>query len=152
MWLTMPTHEWVPDGFPMGSVLYYASSFWPYRRLPNILFLHYDDLSDGLDQEMRRLSAFLGISIDEKIFPSLVRAATFDAMKSDGAVNAPGAHLGEWRDANAFFKSARRGEWKNVLSAENLALYDRVASGRLDPALRRWLEGGREAAGDPREI
>ena len=152
MWLTMPTLEWVPDGFPMGSVFYYASSFWPYRKLPNILFLHYDDLSDGLEQEMRRLSAFMGIPIDEKIFPSLVNAATFDAMKHDGTANAPGAHLDEWRDANAFFKSARRGEWKTVLSADNLALYDRIAGERLDPTLRRWLEGGRAVTGDPREI
>jgi hypothetical protein len=152
MWLTMPTHEWVPDGFPMGSVLYYASSFWPYRKLPNILLLHYDDLSDRIEEEMRRLSAFLGIPIDEKVFPYLVSAASFDAMKDDGAANAPGAHLGEWRDANAFFKSARRGEWKKVLSAENLELYNRIAGERLDPVLRRWLEGGRAAAGDPKEI
>jgi aryl sulfotransferase len=152
MWLTMPTHEWVPDGFPMGSVLYYASTFWPYRKLSNIHFLHYDDLSDRLEEEMRRLSHFLGIAIDEHVFPSLVRAATFAEMKHEGAANAPGAHLGEWRDANAFFKSARRGEWKSVLSAENLALYDRIANERLDPTLRRWLEGGRAATGDPKQI
>jgi aryl sulfotransferase len=152
MWLTTPTFPWVPDGFPMGSVLYYASSFWPYRRLPNILFLHYADLSDRLDEEMRRLSSFLGIPIDETVFPSLVRAASFEAMRGEGEANAPGAHLGEWRDASAFFKSARRGEWKSVLNAENLALYDRIATERLDPTLRRWLENGRTATGDPREI
>jgi aryl sulfotransferase len=100
---------------------------------------------------MRRLSSFLAIPVDEKIFPSLVQAATFGAMKTEGA-NAPGAHLGEWRDPKAFFKSARRGEWKNVLSAENLALYDSIAAERLDPQLRRWLEGGRKATGDPKEV
>ena len=152
MWLTMPTHPWVPDGFPMGSVLYYASSFWPYRRLPNIFFLHYVDLCDRLDEEMRRLSHFLGIPIDENLFPSLVHAATFGAMKGEGDKNAPGAHLGEWRDASAFFKSARRDEWKTVLSPENLALYDRIATERLDPVLRRWLENGRTASGDPRAL
>lgn len=152
MWLTTPTHEWVPDGFPMGSVLYYASSFWPYRKLPNIHFLHYADLSDRLDEEMRRLSQFLHIPVDEEVFPSLVKAASFGAMKEEGGANAPGAHLGEWRDAGSFFKCARRGEWKDVLSAENLALYDRIASERLDPQLRRWLELGRLATGDPREV
>jgi hypothetical protein len=152
MWLTMPTHDWVPDGFPMGSVLYYASSFWPYRRLPNIFFLHYDDLLDRLGEEMRRLSQFLNIPVDERVFPSLVQAASFDAMRKHGADNAPGAHLGEWRDANAFFKSARHKEWKSVLSAENLALYDRVANERLDPVLRLWLEGGRTKTGDPKGI
>src|SRR5262249_317379 len=99
MWLTMPTHEGVPDGVPLVSVLYYAWSFWPYRKLPNIFFLHYDDLSDRLEEEMRRLSNFLGIAVDVRVFPSLVHAATFAEMKNDGAANAPGAHLGEWRDA-----------------------------------------------------
>jgi len=136
----------------MGSVLYYASSFWPYRKLPNIFFLHYADLCDRLDEEMRRLSHFLGIPIDESLFPSLMRVATFGAMKGEGGENAPGAHLGEWRDANAFFKSARRDEWKTVLSPENLALYDRIATERLDPVLRRWLENGRTASGDPRAL
>jgi hypothetical protein len=152
MWMTMPTHEWVPDGFPMGSVLYYASSFWPYRKLPNVLFLHYADLSDRLDEEMRRLARLLHIPIDEAVFPSLVRAAAFGVMKEDGAANAPGAHLGEWRDANEFFKSARRGEWKTVLNEENLALYDRIAAERLDPMLRLWLEKGRGATGDPGDL
>ena len=152
MWLTMPTHPWVPDGFPMGSVLYYASSFWPYRRLPNIHFLHYVDLSERLAEEMKRLSQFLGIAINDNVFPSLVEAASFHAMKEKGEANAPGAHLGEWRNASEFFKSARRGQWKEILSAENLALYEQAASERLDPQLRLWLEKGRAAAGDPREL
>ncbi len=152
MWMTVPTQPWVPDGFPMGSVLYYASSFWPYRKLPNILFIHYDDLSDRLEEEMRSLSRFLKIPIDGRIFPSLVEAAKFETMRQDGRENAPGAHVGEWRDADAFFKKARRGEWRTVLNLENQALYERTASERLDPILRKWLEGGRAVAGDPRDV
>ncbi len=152
MALTVPAQPWMQDGFPMGSVMYHVSSFWPYRKLPNILFLHYADLSDRLDEEMRRLSAFLDVPIDTKVFPSLVEAARFASMKKAGAENAPGAHLGEWRDANAFFKSARRNAWKAVLSDDNKALYERAAAERLDPALRKWLEGGRAVAGDPRMI
>jgi hypothetical protein len=152
MWLTLPTHDWVPDGFPMGSVFYYASSFWPYRALPNILFIHYDDLSARLDEEMQRISNFLGIPIDDRIFPSLVDAARFGAMRKSGAQNAPGAHFGEWRDPDAFFKKARHGEWRTVLTPESLELYDRIAGERLDPVLRNWLEHGRSATGDPRDV
>jgi hypothetical protein len=42
-------------------------------------------------------------------------------------------------------------EWRSALSAESQALYEQVARERLDPALRAWLEGGRAAAGDPRQ-
>lgn len=143
MWITAGPQPWVWDGFPLGSVLYLADSFWQHRDLPNIHFLHYADLTRDLDGEMRRLSAALGIPVDEAKWPSLVNAARFETMKANAAANAPGAHLGEWSDSSAFFRKARSGEWRGVLSAENQALYEKVASERLSPALRTWLEDGR---------
>jgi len=63
---------------------------------------------------------------------------------------APGAHFNEWRNNQDFFRSARRGEWRDLLSAKSVALYERLAAERLGPRLKAWLEGGRAAAGDPR--
>jgi hypothetical protein len=133
------------DGFLWGSVGYYVRSFWPHRRAPNIHFMHYADLTADLDGEMRRLSAFLGSAVDESGWPSLVQAATFAAMKEDADGAAPGAHRGEWRDNAAFFRSARMGEWRSVLSPENQALYEKLSAERLAPELNAWLEGGRAA-------
>jgi hypothetical protein len=149
VWMTTPEMPWMEDGFPWGSIFYYMRSFWKFRHLNNIAFLHYANLSDNLDAEMRRLSAILGIPIDEAKWPSLVAASCFDAMKTIGEETAPGAHLGEWRDANAFFKMARRGQWRDTLSPANQALYDKLSAERLDPRLKAWLEGGRQAA-DPK--
>ena len=148
MWLTIPHAPWMEDGFMWGSVGYYVRSFWPHRRRPNVHFTHYADLTADLDGEMRRLSAFLGVAVDEAVWPSLVQAASFAAMKEGADGAAPGAHLGEWRDNAAFFRSARMGEWRDVLSAENLALYEKLSAERLPPELKAWLEGGR-AAFDP---
>jgi hypothetical protein len=64
---------------------------------------------------------------------------------------APGAHFGEWRSNTDFFRSARRGAWRDVLSAESLGQYERVATERLGPRLKAWLEGGRALGGDPKE-
>ena len=113
--------------------------------------MHYADLMSDLGGEMRRLSAFLGIPVDETVWPRLVEAATFGAMKAHADEAAPGAHLGEWRSNDDFFRRARMGEWRSVLSAANLALYDKVYGQRLEPALKRWLEIGR-AAGDPKAL
>ncbi|MGD9540500.1 sulfotransferase domain-containing protein [Methylocystis sp.] len=146
IWLTTPEMPWMEDGFPWGSAFYFMRSFWKFRTLNNIAFLHYADLCDDLDKEMRQLSAFLGIPIDEAIWPSLVAAGRFDAMKTIGEEVAPGAHLGEWSDANAFFKMARRGQWRDALSPANLALYEKLSAERLDPNLKAWLEGGARAA------
>lgn len=151
MWIGAGPQPWVWDGFPIGSVLYLTDTFWRHRDLPNIHFLHYADLLRDLDGEMRRLSKTLEIPIDEAKWPALVNAAGFESMKADAAANAPGAHLGEWSDSNAFFRKARSGEWRDVLDTESLALYEKVASERLTPALRAWLEGGR-AAFDPQAV
>jgi len=142
MWISAGPQPWVWDGFPIGSVLYLSDTYWRHRDLPNIHFLHYADLTRDLDGEMRRLSDTLGIPLDEAKFPSLVNAARFDTMKANAARNAPGAHLGEWADNTSFFRKARSGEWRDVLSPANQALYEKIASERLSPELKHWLENG----------
>jgi hypothetical protein len=150
-WLTVGAHPWMQDGFPFGSVLQLSQTYWAFRRLPNLFFLHYRDLSADLDAEMRRLAAFLEVEVDESRWPALVEAARFESMKGRADEVAPGAHLGEWRSNADFFRSARMAEWRTVLSPESQALYERVSRERLGLSLKAWLEGGRAAAGDPRE-
>jgi hypothetical protein len=151
LFLTVGSQPWERDGFPVGSVMDLTATYWRFRTLPNLLFLHYADLTADLDTEMRRLSAFLGVPVDEARWPALVEAATFAAMRRGADDNAPGAHLGEWSSNRDFFRRGRMAEWQSALSTESLALYDQAARERLDPALRAWLEGGRAAAGDPRQ-
>jgi hypothetical protein len=151
VWLTTGAMEGTEDGFPMGSVMTLATTYWRFRHLPNLHFLHYADLCDDLDGEMRRLAAFLRVRVDEARWPALREAASFESMRERADETAPGAHFNEWRSNADFFRSGRRGAWRDVLSAENQALYEGVAAERLGPRLKAWLEGGRAAAGDPRE-
>ena len=44
--------------------------------------------------------------------------------------------------AERFFFKGTNGRWRDVLTAEDLELYERAAS-ELDPELRNWLENGR---------
>ncbi len=151
IWATVGQQPWMSDGFPANSVLYLSNTYWQYRHLPNIVFLHYADLTADLDGEMRRLAAALGIAVDEARWPALVAAASFAAMKEKASDNAPGAHLGEWSSDRDFFRKARKGEWRDVLSVENKALYESRAGELLEPALKAWLERGR-AAVDPKAV
>jgi len=143
LWLTLGEQPWMHDGFPFGSVLDLTRTYWDFRRLPNLIFLHYADLTLRLDEEMRRLSAFLGISVDDAKWPRLVEAATFQSMKEKAVDVAPGAHLGEWKEPSDFFRMARMGQWRDVLTTENQKLYERLTRERLDPELKTWLERGR---------
>jgi hypothetical protein len=142
--------EGMEDGFPMGSVMSFTQTYWARRDAPNLHFLHYADLSADLDGEMRGLARFLGVPVDERLWPALVAAASFEAMRGRADELAPGAHFGEWRSNEGFFRSARRGAWRDVLNAASCALYEQVATERLGPRLKAWLEGGRALGGDPK--
>jgi len=145
LWLTLGDQPWMRDGFPVGSVLDLTQTYWEFRHLPNLTFLHYGDLTKRLDEEMRRLSTFLEIPVDEAKWPTLVRAASFESMKRRADDVAPGAHLGEWKKPTDFFRKGRVGQWREVLTKENQELYERISSERLEPELKNWLEHGRDA-------
>ena len=148
VWLEVGSFEWEQDGFPFWSHFSHANSFWEHRHLPNLYFLHYADLQADLDGEMRRLSEFLGIDVDESRWPSLVQAATFDAVKARPEQFAPEADIGIWKDNAKFFNKGTSGQWRGALSAESLALYEKVKAERMSAQLGDWLERGSAACGD----
>jgi hypothetical protein len=147
LWATTGNQPWAYDGAPFGlPMLYMVESYWRFRHLPNLLFLHYADLTRDLDGEMRRVAAFLDIAVDEAEWPALVAAASFAGMKDKAQETAPDADLGEWSNSGDFFRAARMEAWRNGLSAENQALYETVNAERVDPEMKAWAEQGRGAA------
>jgi aryl sulfotransferase len=124
-------------------------TWWAERMRPNLLLVHYADLKADLDGEMRRISAFLDIPVDEAIWPSLVEAADFESMKAAGADLMPGAEMSFEGGHKTFLNKGTNGRWQTELTAGDLALYQRRVETELSPALARWLEQGRRSAGDP---
>jgi aryl sulfotransferase len=143
-WITRASFPWESDGWPYWSHHYHAASFWPYRRLPNLLAVHYNDLLADLEGQMRRVAGFLDIAVAEEEWPALVAAARFDAMRA-AAIREEGEGDRSNTDlkggAATFFYQGTNGRWRDVLSQEDLALYEQAAA-RLDRSLVGWLEGG----------
>ncbi len=125
-------------------------SFWAERAAPNLLLVHYNDLKADLAGEMKRIAAFLGIATPDHLWPGLVEAATFDAMKRDGGILLSGLARGFQDGHETFLHSGANDRWRGVLTKEDLASYDQAARAQLPPNLARWLEAGRRGAGDPR--
>jgi aryl sulfotransferase len=151
--MTRASFPWESDGWPYWSHHYHAASFWPYRRLPNLLAVHYNDLLADLEGEMRRVARFLEIAVPEEEWPARVEAARFKSMREEAireeAERAQPDAPKIWKDgAASFFFKGTNGRWRDVLSPDDLALYEPAAA-VLDPELRAWLEGGALAAGVP---
>jgi hypothetical protein len=127
------------DSLP--GVLWHLSDAWARRHAPNVVLVHFDDLSADLDGEMRRVADVLGFDVPADVWPELVAAATFDRMRANAELLAPDA-AGVLKDRGAFFRSGRSGQGRDLLSADQVARY-RDRSARLAPPdLLRWLHRG----------
>ena len=147
-WFTRGAQPQWHDGYPDLSFVDFVMSYWRVRRRENLLLVHYNDLKADLDGEMRRIAAFLGIETPAALWPQLVEAASFAAMKREGdIILGPLGALFEGGSDRFLFKGSN-GRWKDELSADDLALADKLVE-RFPPGLRRWVQNGRRVAGDP---
>jgi aryl sulfotransferase len=147
-------HYWIdaPGEHTAGGFIALEQTYWSQRRAENVLLVHYNDLKADLDGEMRRISAFLDIPVDEAIWPSLVEAATFEAMKRDGDTVLAGMERGFEGGHRSFLHKATNGRWQGAVDPEDLACWREMLETALSPNLIAWLEGGRAVAGDPRDV
>ncbi|MBP6014145.1 MAG: sulfotransferase domain-containing protein [Alphaproteobacteria bacterium] len=150
LWITTPVVPGQTEGIPGPSFFDLEVGYWAERHRANVLLVHYNDLKADLDGEMRRISSFLDIPIDESVWPSLVGAANFEAMQAAGEDLMPQAKTLFSEGTRRFFNKGTNGRWRNVFTESDLALYDAKAREKFSPGLAAWLEGGRHAAGDPR--
>lgn len=140
------------DGSPFLSFFDFERTYWDARHHSNLLMVHYRDLKADLDGEMRRIADFLGIAVDEDIWPSLVKAATFEEMRRQGNTLAPRVMKMFSGGPADFFQKGENDRWRGVLDDTDLAAYEQKIETRLTPACARWLRSGRRNTGDPRQM
>ena len=104
--------------------------------------MHYSDLLGNLEGEIRRVARFLEIDVPEEAWPVIAHNCSFAQMKAKGEWFAPLGGAPFKGGAQSFFHKGTNGRWKDILSAEELALYDAAAMRELTPECRRWLEVG----------
>lgn len=143
-WIGRSWFPWEKEGYPFWGNLHHTQTWWNYRHLPNILFVHYHDLKADLAGEIGRIAAFLAISLAADALPPLLAATSLEAMRErEGRLN---EGMNGWKEgAKTFFFKGTNGRWQDLLSAEELALYAEKAAQVLTPECRTWLEQGRSA-------
>jgi len=144
-----PLHEWLvawieatPDPREyldsLPGAMWHLSDAWARRHEPNIVLVRFEDLSSDLDAEMRRLAGLLGIDVDERAWPGLVRAAGFEAMRARSDELAP-APAGVIKDRRAFFRRGEPGAGREVLTEDEIACYHARAAELAPADLLTWL-------------
>jgi aryl sulfotransferase len=149
VWMTEGPNARLANDFPAQRYFDIKKSYWAERTRSNLLMVHYNDLLTDLGGQMRRIALFLDIAVREEVWPGLVEAAGFNFMRAHGATLLPRAAQG-WDDgAERFLHHGTSGRWHEVLTTEEVAIYEARAKRELSPNLARWLERGSAVAGDP---
>ncbi len=145
-WITRGSFAWDSEGYPFWSNLRHAQTWWNYRHLPNILFVHYNDLLADLEGEIARVAAFLGIAVAPETVHAIAGLVGFDSMKRDAERLVPGRGTRFRGGPTTFIFKGTNGRWREALGDEDLALYPAAVARELTPDFAEWLEkGGRVA-------
>ena len=141
-------HEWLLGdadhiGDPACGFWHMENSYWAARQERDVLLVHYADLKADLEREMRRIAEFLEIRIEERLWPDLIQAATFESMKSKAAELMPTAGAIWQGGGDTFLHKGINGRWRDVYDAADLALYDAKVREAFSGDLARWIEFGR---------
>ena len=131
----------------LASVLHHLDTGWRRRREPNVALFHYADFKADLAGELLRLAQVLGIPCSPERARELAAEASLARMRERGPDVAPNASRGIWKDVRGFFRTGGTGEWRERLSAADLAAYDARVAQLVGPDLAAWAHGGRLASG-----
>ena len=135
--------EWLEkDGYPWWSLWENIRTWWEIRELPNVMLIHFQNLRNDLSSEMREISDFLDIQIDESRWDTLVEHCTFDYMKKNAELVAPlGGSVWEG-GGKTFIHKGTNGRWRDTLTEEDVANYERAAIEQLGEDCAHWLTTG----------
>lgn len=135
--------EWLYwDGYPWWPYWENVRTWWEARALPNVLLVHFANLRADLDGEMRRISKFLDIPVEEARWPTIVEHCTFEYMKDHAQYVAPlGGSL--WDGGGAtFINKGTNGRWAELLTETDVRAYEKRARAELGADCARWLATG----------
>lgn len=136
-----------PEGFdgdmmPLAHILRHYQAAKALADRPNVSLFHYADMKRDLAGTFARLSALLGTGHSQAVMQRLVKTATFDNMKTNAERYAPSGGKGFFRSDAGFFHSGASGQWRSILTDDEVAAYDAVMRAHLTPKDRAWLENG----------
>ncbi|MEM9035949.1 MAG: sulfotransferase domain-containing protein [Actinomycetota bacterium] len=118
----------------------HLTSWWARRNRPNVLLLHYADMTEDLGREMRRLADFLDIEVPVASWDSAIERSTLEAMRESARSEGTAGAFTQGPDS--FFYRGGLGRGAQLLTDDQLRRVDEAGRATLDAEAHAWLEGG----------
>ncbi|MEY2426856.1 MAG: hypothetical protein QOI61_2428, partial [Actinomycetota bacterium] len=137
--------RWIEDATGddgLGGMVNHIKSYWDHRDDPNVVLLHYDDLQRDLVGQMAYLAQRLGIERSRARLEELAPAASFAEMKATAPRTAPNGDQTFWKDTGDFFHLGKSGQWRDLMSEDEVPRYEAALAQFASSELGSWLEHG----------
>lgn len=148
----LPLHPWLIEWIEqkvdprdsldsLPGVLWHLTDAWQRQGAQDVVLVHYDDLIQDLEAEMRRIAERLGIVVPEDIWPALVKSASFPQMQAKANFLMPDPS-GILKSSAAFFRRGTSGAGAETLTRQEVARYYQRASELASSDVLAWLHRG----------
>jgi aryl sulfotransferase len=141
-WTSAGWFDWESEGYPFWSNLRHVQTWWNYRHLPNILFVHYNALLANMPAEIERIADYLEIELTKSMRDDIAELVSFSSMKRDAEEINPGAHGVFKGGPGTFINKGTNGRWREILKGDDLDLYHAATRRELSGDAQEWLETG----------
>jgi aryl sulfotransferase len=131
------------DGYPWWPYWEHVLSWWEIQDLPNVKLLHFSNLKKDMPGEIRQIAAVLDITINEKDWDAILEHCSFNYMKAHSAECVPFGGEIFVGGAKSFMHKGINGRWKDMLPADDIERYERIAEEKLGSECANWLSTGR---------
>lgn len=131
--------RWLADEDQFFHII---ATYWERRPQSNMLFVHYNDLKADLSTEMLRIADFLDIQVATALWDGVVDRCTFEYMRENPNLLGPLDIMFEGGTKGFLFKGTN-GRWREVLTNDEVARYEKRAKECLPIEAIDWLEHGR---------
>lgn len=149
-WISRGWFDWESEGYPFWGNLHHIQTYWEFRHLSNLHFLHYADMLADLEATIRRIAAWIDHPANEADVARVAAEVNFASMKRkaiDADASAAPDEPQFFAGGNAaFIHKGTNGRWRDVLTDDDLALYEAAKERVLSPDCAAWLERGGEVS------
>ncbi len=131
--------RWIETGEPYWPFWEHLQSWLKVRDLPNLLLVHYANLTKNKPQEVLRIANFLNLKIDSDKMEVILHQSSLEYMKKNWQKFQPSNFK-----AKTFLGKGETGGWKKVLTPERVINYENLAVQKLGNEFASWMQNGGE--------
>eukprot|EP00612_Vaucheria_litorea_P008333 CAMPEP_0171471274 /NCGR_PEP_ID=MMETSP0946-20130122/609_1 /TAXON_ID=109269 /ORGANISM="Vaucheria litorea, Strain CCMP2940" /LENGTH=349 /DNA_ID=CAMNT_0012000737 /DNA_START=153 /DNA_END=1198 /DNA_ORIENTATION=- len=128
------------DCEPYWSMWDMVSTWWEYRNLPNVLVLHYNNLKNDLEGNIKKIASFLNIELGDESLGRVLKYSSFEHMQQNAQFYAPKVCKNWENGPQAFFSKGKNKCWEGNYTEEDVLKYEKIAAKRLGNNVAHWLQ------------